>query len=145
MDAQPSPPPTSVEQELKQLRQKLAELEAERRAIESRCLTLKALLERQKQEVTHRRGKSRLSPAEKIALFRSLFLYPRRFENKKSGKCGYQPVCANEWVPMFCNKPRTICSKCAYRRWLPLTDAMINLHLRGCDQRGRDVALGETV
>jgi hypothetical protein len=44
------------------------------------------------------------SPAEaKIALFRSLFrgrvdMYPRRFESRKTGRSGYAPVCANEWV-----------------------------------------------
>ena len=42
------------------------------------------------------------SPDAKIALFRSLFrgrqdVYPRRFENRKSGKAGYAPACANEW------------------------------------------------
>jgi hypothetical protein len=45
----------------------------------------------------------RSSPAAKIALFRSLFrgredVYPRRFESRKTGKAGYQPVCANEWA-----------------------------------------------
>jgi hypothetical protein len=39
----------------------------------------------------------------KIALFRSLFrgredVYPRRFESRKTGKAGYAPACANEWV-----------------------------------------------
>ena len=39
----------------------------------------------------------------KIALFRSLFrgredVYPRRFESRKTGKSGYAPACANEWV-----------------------------------------------
>jgi hypothetical protein len=44
------------------------------------------------------------SPEEKIALFRSLFrgrdgVYPRRFESRKTGKSGYAPACASEWVP----------------------------------------------
>jgi hypothetical protein len=38
------------------------------------------------------------SPEDKIALFRSLFrgrddVYPRRFENRKTGKSGYSPAC----------------------------------------------------
>jgi len=47
---------------------------------------------------------SRTSLAEaKIALFRSLFrgrddVYGRRFENRKTGKSGYTPACANEWA-----------------------------------------------
>ncbi len=43
------------------------------------------------------------APEEEIALFRSFFrgredVYPRRFENRKMGKSGYPPACANEWV-----------------------------------------------
>jgi hypothetical protein len=51
------------------------------------------------------------SPQAKIALFRSLFrgredIYPRRFESRKTGKAGYAPACANEWVRGICEKPR---------------------------------------
>ncbi len=40
-------------------------------------------------------------PEAKIALFRSLFkgredVYAKRFENAKTGKSGYQPVCRNK-------------------------------------------------
>ena len=48
--------------------------------------------------------------AAKIALFRSLFrgredVYPRRFESRKTGKSGYAPACANEWVQgMFADR-----------------------------------------
>lgn len=43
------------------------------------------------------------SSEAKIALFRSLFrgredVYPRRFESRKTGRAGYAPACANEWV-----------------------------------------------
>ena len=54
----------------------------------------------------------RTSPAsDKIALFRSLFrgrddVYPRRFESRKTGKSGYAPACANEWVRGICEKPQ---------------------------------------
>ena len=42
----------------------------------------------------------RSPPQTKIALFRNLFrgredVYPRRFESRKTGRTGYQPVCAN--------------------------------------------------
>ncbi len=61
----------------------------------------------------------RRSPSEaKIALFRSLFrgredVYPRRFESRRTGKSGYAPECANEWVRGICEKPRI---RCAERR-----------------------------
>jgi superfamily II DNA or RNA helicase/very-short-patch-repair endonuclease len=86
-------------------------------------------------------------PEEKIALFRSLFrgredVYPRRFENRNTGKSGYSPVCANEWVRGVCEKPRIKCSDCPHQRFLPVTDEVIRWHLSGRDGRGKDVVLG---
>ncbi len=60
----------------------------------------------------------RHSPSQaKIALFRSLFrgredVYPRRFENRRTGKSGYAPACGNEWVRGICEKPRVKCLEC---------------------------------
>ena len=64
-------------------------------------------------------------PAAKIALFRSLFrgrddVYPRRFESRKTGRSGYSPVCANEWVQGLCEKPRIKCAECPNRSMLAL-------------------------
>jgi hypothetical protein len=78
-------------------------------------------------------------PAAKISLFRSLFrgrndVYPRRFENRKTGKAGYAPACANEWVFGICEKPRIKCSDCPNRRFYEVTDEVIGWHLSG---RGR--------
>ena len=57
------------------------------------------------------REPSKLSTAEKVALFRRLFrgrtdVYPIRWEGKTSGKTGYAPACANEWRAGVCEKPR---------------------------------------
>jgi hypothetical protein len=77
------------------------------------------------------------SPAQaKISLFRSLFrgredVYARRFESSTTGKSGYAPACANEWVRGICRKPQIKCSDCAYRKFLPLTDEVIFGHLSG--------------
>ena len=83
-------------------------------------------------------------PGEKIALFRSLFhgredVYARRWQSVKTGKSGYSPACANEWAPGVCPKPKGSCKDCAHRELLPLTDAVIEAHLRGRDACGRDV------
>lgn len=56
------------------------------------------------------------SSQSKIDLFRSLFrgredVYPRRFESRKTGKSGYAPACANEWVRGVCEKPRIKCAE----------------------------------
>jgi hypothetical protein len=87
------------------------------------------------------------SPAEKIALFRSLFrgreeVWPLRLESVKTGKSGYSPVCGNEWVRGICEKPRIKCSDCRFQKWLPVTDEVIRRHLSGVDDRGRAFVAG---
>ena len=87
------------------------------------------------------------SPEEKIALFRSLFrgredVYPRRFESRKTGKSGYAPACANEWVRDICEKPRVKCAECPNRRFLPVTDDVIRWHLSGYDDAGQHFVAG---
>ena len=83
-------------------------------------------------------------PEEKIALFRSLFrsredVFARRWESGRTGKSGYSPACANEWKPGICPKPKGTCGKCEVRELLPLSDEVIERHLRGKDPLGRDV------
>jgi len=79
----------------------------------------------------------RLSPADaKVRLFRTLFrgredIYARRFESLKTGKSGYAPACANEWVRGVCEKPRIKCAECPHRRFLAVTDDVIRWHLSG--------------
>jgi superfamily II DNA or RNA helicase/very-short-patch-repair endonuclease len=87
------------------------------------------------------------SPEDKVALFRSLFrgredVYPRRFESRKTGKSGYAPACANEWVKGVCEKPRIKCAECPHRRFLPVTDEVIHCHLSGQDGNGWDFTIG---
>lgn len=79
---------------------------------------------------------SRLSTADKVALFRRLFrgrtdVYPVRWEGKTSGKSGYAPACANEWRAGVCKKPRIKCGDCSNRLLIPLSDAVIYDHLAG--------------
>ncbi len=88
------------------------------------------------------------SPSEeKVALFRSLFrgredIYPRRFVSKKTGKPGYAPVCANDWVRGICEKPRMKCGDCPHRAFLPVTDDVIHWHLSGKDKAGQEFIAG---
>lgn len=75
---------------------------------------------------------------EKIQLFRSLFrgrddVFPRRFENSKTGKSGYAPVCRNEWAAGICQKPKISCAECNFRAFVPVSDEIIRNHLRGND------------
>ena len=79
---------------------------------------------------------SRLSTAEKVALFRRLFrgrtdVYPVRWESKTTGNSGYAPACGNEWLAGVCEKPRIKCGECNNRLLIPLTDSVIYDHLAG--------------
>lgn len=90
---------------------------------------------------------ARSPSADKIALFRSLFrgredVYPRRYENKNTGRTGYAPACANEWVKGICEKPRVKCAVCPHRAFLPVTDEMIRQHLSGKDAAGKEFVAG---
>lgn len=85
--------------------------------------------------------------AAKIALFRSLFrgrddVYARRFESRKTGKSGYAPACANEWVRGICEKPRIKCAECPHRRFLTVTEDVIRCHLSGHDEGGQPFVAG---
>ncbi len=93
----------------------------------------------------------------KIALFHSLFrgredVYPRRFESRRTGRSGYTPVCVNEWVRDVCerslraanrtSKRWTGCANCAHRNFVPVTSQVIERHLTGRDEQGREFVMG---
>ena len=77
-----------------------------------------------------------VTSAEKLALFRSLFrgredIYPRFWSNARTGRKGYAPACANEWVRGVCEKPRVKCGECPHQAFLPVEDQVILDHLQG--------------
>ncbi len=124
-------PLASCAQKLEQLQQENTRLIAllEAHGIEWRQRKPIALASRQQES-------SRLSTAEKVALFRRLFrgrtdIYPVRWESKTTGKSGYAPACANEWRAGLCEKPRVKCGDCSNRLLIPLSDAVIYDHLAG--------------
>ena len=77
------------------------------------------------------------SPTDKkVALFRRLFagredVFPLRWDNRKTGRGGYAPACGNEWKRGLCDKPQVKCGQCAHQAFLPVTDEVIDKHLRG--------------
>ena len=88
------------------------------------------------------------STTEKVALFRRLFVgrpdvFPVRWDNRKSGRSGYAPACSNEWVRGICKKPTVKCGECAHQAFIPVSDDIIEKHLRGGD--GRKTAKGDFV
>ena len=87
------------------------------------------------------------APEEKVALFRRLFrgredVFARRFESKRTGKSGYQPVCGNEWIRGVCGKPKVKCAACPQRAFVPVSDRVVFSHLRGKDEAGRPFTMG---
>ena len=113
----------SAEDEIEHVRDRLRALEAEQLALRDR------LEELERHRAVSEAANPALNPSAtaavtmassssaKVALFRRLFagredVFPIRWENRKAGKGGYAPACANEWVKGVCNKPRVKCGDC---------------------------------
>lgn len=84
------------------------------------------------------------SPDQKIELFKSLFvgredIYAKRFFNTKTGKSGYVPACANEWVQGICDKKKSKCNICPNKSFIAFNNRAIYNHLKGDDEFCRDV------
>jgi len=76
------------------------------------------------------------SEEDKISFFMNLFkvredVFAERFESRKTGRSGYQPVCANQWKRPLCQKPKIKCSRCQHRILVPLSSDIIRNHLSG--------------
>ena len=125
---------SSRERERRRIELRLAELEIERRALESARQALDGAAvsgNASRSSVTQQTNSH-----EKLLLFRSLFrgrtdVYPARWENKSSGKSGYAPACANEWVRGVCEKPRIKCGDCTKQAFIAVSDRVVERHLRG--------------
>jgi len=117
------------------LQEEIAELERILSAKKQQLEAAQTIISSQASEPTVKSGARNDSlPETKIALFRSLFkgredVYAKRFESKKTGKSGYQPVCRNEWVQGICEKPKISCGNCTQRSFEPVTDDVIRNHL----------------
>jgi len=132
----------SLRKEIEDEEALLARLDRERQAAGDRLLALReqyrvaatpAPASTEKQPCS---GETPTTSEEKVSLFRSLFrgredVYPKYWRNEKTGRSGYSPACANEWVRGVCGKPRVKCGECPDRSFLPVTDQVILDHLQG--------------
>jgi len=131
----------SSAREIAALKDRLVALDRERSEIAERLAMLEqaALAEGAIQPSQARAAVTMASPAAaKIALFRSLFrgredVFPRCWENRRTGKAGYAPVCRNEWVRGVCRKPQVKCGECPNQAFVPIGDDVIQSHLVGGD------------
>jgi hypothetical protein len=137
-----------INAQIKAAERELAAIDAKRAALQDRIKQLQILKQSiaDEQLPFHRRHEINLTnesdEKQKIAIFRSLFrgredVFPRRFESKRTGKSGYQPVCRNEWIRPFCQKPKIKCGECEKRDFTPITDDVIRNHLVGVDPTDR--------
>ena len=136
--------------EIEAVRRQLAALDSERRRLEAR---LRELERPSNPAETRPTGTSKdpvirapeptvtnsSAAADKVALFRRRFggrtdVFPVRWENPKTGKSGYAPACANEWVRGVCGKPQVKCGDCPNQKFVPVTPDVIECHLRGEDR-----------
>lgn len=118
------------------LKQRLVEIEKEKTVLEKELLELLPTKGISSLTGIPVSSEPPVTPKQKIELFLKLFrcredVYPRRWENKKTGKSGYSPVCGNEWKEGICNKPRAKCSECRFSSYLPLDSEAVRLHLEG--------------
>lgn len=137
----PPPEPRSIRDAIAHEESRLLRIEEELREAQARLASLKTALAIQgnsPQGVPARKA-SPSTPAtatEKVALFRSRFrgradIYPRFWTNAKTGRKGYAPACANEWVRGVCEKPRVRCGACPNQAFLSVDDQVILDHLQG--------------
>ncbi len=130
------------EHKLAQLRSELSDRAARLAALHGELSSLPpAQTENQSSATPDPTAPVAMSNAEKVKLFRRLFcgredVFARRWENPQTGRSGYSPACANEWVHGVCEKKkeagrRASCGECPNQAFLPVTDEEITGHLKG--------------
>lgn len=79
----------------------------------------------------------KLTPQEKIAIFRSVFkgredVFAMRWEKSDKSASGYTPVCLNEWKNGICIKiNKGKCKDCESQNYAAINEYYIEQHLRG--------------
>jgi superfamily II DNA or RNA helicase len=128
--------------ELGRAEARLAELDAERDCLRVRIEAMRAATQAPRAPTiavpprVADHAPAATTKAEKVTLFASLFrgrtdVYPRRWENARTGKTGYAPHCSNDWKRGVCQKPKVKCGACPARAFVPMTEQTLLAHLQG--------------
>ncbi len=128
-----------IRQKIAKVEKQLASLKAQQAQAEATLKSLKnqlAITAEQTAPQLNSATSAVLTPEEKVALFLHLFrgrddIYPKLWQNQKSGKKGYSPACANEWVRGVCEKPRVKCGECPNQAFMPVSPDVLLSHLQG--------------
>jgi superfamily II DNA or RNA helicase len=140
-----TPARNSILRRIAKVQEQIARLQEHQEKAETTLRSLRKQLERDDAKTTsnkkhadhaHSSTAENLTPTEKVALFLRLFrgredVYPKLWQNQKTGKKGYSPACANEWVRGVCEKPRVKCGECPNQAFLPVTADTVLDHLQG--------------
>ena len=124
---------------------RLADLKRDISAAEARLADLRRQLRKPPAAPTRvcEGGTPLATNAGKVTLFRSLFrgredVFPRRWENLRTGRSGYAPACDNEWEWSLCEKKRgpgagkrATCGECPNQAFIRVCDDEVAKHLRG--------------
>jgi hypothetical protein len=118
---------------------RLTRLDAERQTLNNQLYDLRGQLSAIDAATSLGNEPSVLSPAAKIALFRSLFrgredIYPKLWISKNGDRKGYMPACSNDGNYSLCGKrkfPRVKCSDCNHQAYDPVSDEALRDHLQG--------------
>ena len=129
----------TILQKIAKVEKQLASLKAQQAQAKATLNSLKEQLAKTADETELRSSSgtaTALTPEEKVTLFLRFFrgrddVYPKLWQNQKSGKKGYSPACANEWVRGVCEKPRVKCGECPNQAFLPVSADVILSHLQG--------------
>jgi superfamily II DNA or RNA helicase len=129
------------EHKLKEFEEQLQKMDADRISLLRKIHTLREELTQEAEAARPLLGRSVTrrdlsTNVEKARLFIDLFraredIFPRRWENQKTGKSGYAPACGNEWAKPLCQKPKIKCSDCTNQKFLHLNQQAVESHLRG--------------
>lgn len=129
---------SDIVRQISALKCRLALLDQERSEIAERLGALQQVQAEEIKQPIHAAAAVTMgsSTTAKIELFRNLFrgredVLPRRWENPKTGKAGYAPMCRNEWVRGVCGKPQVRCGECPNQAFIPVQDDMVHWHLAG--------------
>src|SRR5579863_9283193 len=102
------------------IRAQLAELDRQRAALAGELVRIERAtrVSEPAPQPVHAPVTAESDASTKVALFRRLFagrvdVFPLRWENTKTGRSGYAPACANEWIRGVCHKPQIKCGECA--------------------------------
>jgi hypothetical protein len=129
----------AIDDQIRSIENRLTALEKDRSILLTELKGLRAKRDEQKPVMLLGRPtlmKVPESNEEKADLFLMLFrgredIYPKRWENNKTNRSGYSPVCENEWVKPICQKPTIKCGDCSHQKFSPLNSLAVGAHLRG--------------